>query len=390
MERVKFGDVVKEVKVNIDRNNNPYEYFVAGDHMDSEILEIQRKGRFVESDVGPAFIRLFRPGQVLYGSRRTYLKKIAVADFSGITSNTTFVLETKNESLMLQKLLPFLMLTDDFTEFSIKHSKGSTNPYILFSDLARYEFELPTIDEQKRLADIFWAANDTKIAYRRLHNLIEDFTRAYFIEMFGDLHREPRYSLIELGSISDMLSGGTPSRSHPEYFGGEMPFVSTPSLGQNYIDASVAQNWLTEQGILNSATNRIPAFSLMFGNRVGVGKSSINICEMCTNQDIISFVNIDSNKFELLYIKKVLDQFQSFFEAQKRGATIKGVPSELVKATKIPQAPIAAQRQYVDFVRKADKSKANLQLSLEMLEDFMRQFTNRVFNQMYEKPQLHS
>lgn len=80
MSRVKFGDVVKDVKINIDRLNNPYEYYVAGDHMDSEDLTIHRKGCFTTDDVGPAFIRVFKPGQILYGSRRTYLKKIAVAD----------------------------------------------------------------------------------------------------------------------------------------------------------------------------------------------------------------------------------------------------------------------------------------------------------------------
>lgn len=54
MSRVKFGDVVKDVKINIDRLNNPYEYYVAGDHMDSEDLTIHRKGCFTTDDVGPA------------------------------------------------------------------------------------------------------------------------------------------------------------------------------------------------------------------------------------------------------------------------------------------------------------------------------------------------
>ena len=56
MNRVKFGDIVKDVKVNVDRMNNPYEYYVAGDHMDSEDLTIHRKGRFATDDVGPAFV----------------------------------------------------------------------------------------------------------------------------------------------------------------------------------------------------------------------------------------------------------------------------------------------------------------------------------------------
>ena len=157
MPKVRFGDVVREVKHNIDRNNNPYESYVAGDHMDTADLTIHRRGCFATDDVGPAFVREFKKGQVLYGSRRTYLKKVAVADFDGVTANTTFVLETKNPDIFLQTLLPFVMLTDSFTEWSVKRSKGSTNPYVLFSDLADFEFELPDIEEQRRVSDVLWA-----------------------------------------------------------------------------------------------------------------------------------------------------------------------------------------------------------------------------------------
>mgnify|MGYP003231734433 CR=1 FL=1 len=185
MRLVKFGDVVKEVKVNIDRTNNPYDFYVAGDHMDSEDLTIRRKGRFATDDVGPAFTRLFKPGQILYGSRRTYLKKVAVADFEGICSNTTFVLETKDESVLRQRLLPFIMLTDDFTKWSISKSKGSTNPYILFSDLANYEFELPDITHQDELVELLWQAYATKESYKEMIQATDEMVKSQFISQFG-------------------------------------------------------------------------------------------------------------------------------------------------------------------------------------------------------------
>ena len=186
MSRVKFGDVVKDVKINIDRLNNPYEFYVAGDHMDSEDLTTHRKGRFATDDVGPAFIRVFKPGQILYGSRRTYLKKIAVADFEGICANTTFVLETKDPLVLEQRLLPFIMLSKDFTTWSIAKSKGSTNPYVLFSDLADFEFELPPLEEQKVLADKLWAAYRLKEAYKKLLVATDEMVKSQFIEMFGN------------------------------------------------------------------------------------------------------------------------------------------------------------------------------------------------------------
>ena len=95
----------------------------------------------------------FRRGHVLYGSRRTYLRKVAVADFEGVTANTTFVIETRDPNVLLSELLPFIMATESFHEHSIKKSKGSVNPYVNFSDIAAYEFALPPLDEQRRIAE---------------------------------------------------------------------------------------------------------------------------------------------------------------------------------------------------------------------------------------------
>lgn len=190
--KVKFGDVVSEMKINVDRSNNPYEYYVAGDHMDSDELSITRRGKFSEPpEPGPAFIRVFKTGQVLYGSRRTYLKKIAVADFDGICANTTFVLETKDKNVFLQCLLPFLMYSERFTQYSINNSKGSTNPYILFSDLAKYEFELPSIPEQRKLADILWAANSVQDAYKQLLVATDELVKSRFLWLAQRMFQAP-------------------------------------------------------------------------------------------------------------------------------------------------------------------------------------------------------
>lgn len=119
--------------------------------MDTDDLRIRRWGDVVDGCIGPAFHMRFKPGQVLYGSRRTYLRKVAVADFEGICANTTFVLESTDPSVMLPEMLPFIMQTDAFHEHSKRESKGSVNPYVNFSDLAWYVFALPSLDEQRRL-----------------------------------------------------------------------------------------------------------------------------------------------------------------------------------------------------------------------------------------------
>lgn len=136
--------------------------------MDSDDLRIRRWGTIGTGYLGPAFHMRFKPGHVLYGSRRTYLRKIAVADFEGITANTTFVIEAKDPKLLLPSLLPFVMQTESFHEHSKKQSKGSVNPYVNFSDLTWYEFAVPPLDEQARIVSVLVAGQAMLEAVRAL------------------------------------------------------------------------------------------------------------------------------------------------------------------------------------------------------------------------------
>lgn len=102
---VRFGDVVRQVKDRVDPETAGLDRYVAGEHMDTDNLRIRRCGTVGDGYLGPAFHMRFRPGQVLYGSRRTYLRKIAIADFEGICANTTFVVEPSTDQL-LREFLP--------------------------------------------------------------------------------------------------------------------------------------------------------------------------------------------------------------------------------------------------------------------------------------------
>jgi type I restriction enzyme, S subunit len=154
---VVFGDVVRQVKDKVDPVESGLERYIAGEHMDSDDLRIRRWGEIGDGYLGPAFHMRFKPGHVLYGSRRTYLRKVALADFGGITANTTYVLESKDSEILLPELLPFIMQAESFHAHSKRESKGSVNPYVNFSDLAWYKFLLPPLEEQRQISDVLWA-----------------------------------------------------------------------------------------------------------------------------------------------------------------------------------------------------------------------------------------
>lgn len=157
---VAFGDVVRQVKDKVDPEKSGLTRYVAGEHIDTDDLRIRRWGMIGDGYLGPAFHMRFKPGHVLYCSRRTYLRKVAVADFEGITANTTYVLESADPKVLLPELLPFIMQTEAFTQHSIRESKGSVNPYVNFSDLTWFEFALPPIDEQRRMVTVLEAARE--------------------------------------------------------------------------------------------------------------------------------------------------------------------------------------------------------------------------------------
>jgi len=153
-KEVKFGDIAKASNLSCNPVEDGVERFVAGDHMTTDDLKIRKWGIVKDVLLGPAFHRKFFPNQILYGSRRTYLRKVAIADFEGVCANTTFVIDIK-ENKTYTSFLAAIMQSDRFTEFSIKNSKGSTNPFINWKDIAKYEIPLPPLEEQKKIATLF-------------------------------------------------------------------------------------------------------------------------------------------------------------------------------------------------------------------------------------------
>ena len=359
MTRYLLGDLVRNCKEKVDRDNNPYEYFVAGDHMETERPRLTMRGRFDEADVGPAFIRLFRPGQVLYGSRRTYLKKVSVADFEGVTSNVTFVLETKDEEVLPQRLLPFLLLSDRFTSYSIGKSKGSTNPYVLFSDLADFEVDLPAPVRVAEIADVMCAAEQVKENYRSLLAACDDVVKSQFVEMFGDPTKQcGRWPMFRLDDFAQIITGNTPSRKHPEYYGEGIEWVKTDRIVSSVVETSVEQ--LTETG--RSKARTAPAGSILMaciaGSIKSIGKVGLLDREVAFNQQINAIVPSDrvDSHFLLVMLSLSKDYLCSDVNKQLKGILNKSTLS----AKRFPLPPLDTQRQFAAFVQQAAKSKFKL------------------------------
>ena len=113
--RLTIGDIVRSVKKDADADESGLERYVAGEHMTSGNLRLSSWGTIGTGYLGPAFHRYFKAGQVLFGTRRPYLKKVALADFEGICANTTLVLEPRDERV-LPELFPFILSAEPFLQ----------------------------------------------------------------------------------------------------------------------------------------------------------------------------------------------------------------------------------------------------------------------------------
>lgn len=380
MAIVKFGDIVRDVKINVDRANNPYEHYVAGDHMDSEDLTIHRYGSFETDDVGPAFTRIFKPGQILYGSRRTYLKKVAVADFEGICANTTFVLESKDEALFDNRLLPFIMLSDAFTRWSIAHSKGSTNPYVLFSDLADYEFDLPPLAEQKVLADKLWAAYRLKESYKKLLVATEEMVKSQFIEMFGNpLSQVQRYPLEKLGDCC-VLNPRRPSISLSDT--DMVSFVPMPCVSENGYLQDVADE---EYGKVKKGFTYFENKDVLFAKITPCmenGKGAIA-------QELTNGIGMGSTEFHVLrpiegksnsYWLLALTRMPIFREQASKNMSGTGgqkrVGASFLDNFMVGLPPIEEQNRFERIYRQADKSGFELRKSIDAIDAVIKSLIN--------------
>ena len=241
----------------------------------------------------------------------------------------------------------------------------ATVKHLSAKELNKLEIAVPSYGEQKNKSEILRRLERIIKLRQNELNSLDNLIKARFVEMFGDVQREEKYKGIQLRELCTTMSGGTPSTKFPEYYEGDIPWISTVSLGPNHIDGSTAKGYITQEAINNSATKLIPAGNILFGTRVGVGKSSLNDVDICINQDIVAIIGIDESRFKRLFIKYVLDAYQPYYDSIKKGATILGITGDDLKDTFIPDAPIDVQIEYETFVEQVDKSKVVVQKALD-------------------------
>lgn len=179
---VKFGDVVHNANLTVrNLEETELDRVVGLEHIDPENLHIRRWDDLAD---GTSFTRKFVPGQTLFGKRRAYQKKVAYAEFEGICSGDILTFESKDHTALLPELLPFIVQSDGFFEYALGTSAGSLSPRTSWTALQNYEFPLPPIEEQRRIAEILWAADEV---VERVIDALEKLEKARKVSLFHSM-----------------------------------------------------------------------------------------------------------------------------------------------------------------------------------------------------------
>lgn len=189
----RFDQMATNVNVRIDNpSESGMEHYVGLEHLDADSLKIRRWG--TPGDVEATKL-LFKKGDIIFGRRRAYQRKLGVAEFDGICSAHAMVLRSKPD-VVLPAFLPFFMQSDLFMKRAVEISVGSLSPTINWRTMAIQEFVLPPIDEQVRLVDLLQALERTTESHRKIGGSADKLVRALLSDV---LNRE--WPVVDLGSV---------------------------------------------------------------------------------------------------------------------------------------------------------------------------------------------
>lgn len=363
----------EQIAINSTEKKKPVEEdrftYLGLEHLDSGSLKVTRFG----SEVAPIGEKLvMHKGDVLFGKRRAYQKKVAIAPFDGIFSAHGMVLRPR-EDVIDKSFFPLFISSDYFLDAAIKISVGSLSPTINWRDLKTLEFELPDLATQRKLAETLWSINDTMEAYKKLISATDELVKSQFMEQFG--LPDNNVKGYPLGCIGDVVS--------------DVHYGTSAKASDNGKYVYIRMNNITYEGALDLsdikridvADSEIENYIVRYGdvlfNRTNsrdlVGKT----CVFDRKNPMIIAGYIIRLRMNGLVLPEYLSLFMNTRYAKKlllsmaKGAVGQAnINAKELQDISIIIPPIDEQREFLTLVRQSDKSKfaaqscSNLNLSI--------------------------
>ena len=366
----------EQIAINSTEKKKPVEEdrftYLGLEHLDSGSLKVTRFG----SEVAPIGEKLvMHKGDVLFGKRRAYQKKVAIAPFDGIFSAHGMVLRPR-EDVIDKSFFPLFISSDYFLDAAIKISVGSLSPTINWRDLKTLEFELPDLATQRKLAETLWSINDTMETYKKLIAATDELVKSQFMELFGDPVTNTQGR--EVRPFKDFMLDIRYGTSQPPTFNelGEFKFIRATNIKAGRI---------TENGMLRISADEAAKIEKcrLNGNEIIIVRSGANTGDTCVvtdeyrdqyaGYDIIVTLNLEIANPVFFNELMNTHYMQAIIKPLTVRAAQPHINSEQVQNLPMLVVPLQEQEQFATFVRQSDRSKfaalscSNLNLSSDLV-----------------------
>jgi restriction endonuclease S subunit len=372
--KVRFGDVVRNVNNNVrELASAGIERVVGLEHLDPESLHIRR---WASSADGPTFTRLFKPGQVLFGKRRAYQRKVAVAEFEGACSGDILVFEPASGDLM-PELLPFIVQSDGFFEHALGTSAGSLSPRTRWQDLAAYEFDLPPLAEQRRIAALLWAADEVIVRFAATAKAIDDWLESQINYLLDNKNSVGSVKENKLGELAQIGSGLTinPERQNKVV---QAPYLRVANVSRGKISLSDVKTTGVEESEISRFALQDQDVLIVEGhaNPNEVGRCAIwdGSIDTCLHQNHLFRVRCGARLHPLFltaYVNSHIGR-RYFRKHAKSSSGLYTINSRVVSEMPIQELPIEMQTAFVEVTSQGHNQRAQVMAHIDFQESLKK------------------
>ena len=365
-DQIAINSTAKKKPIDADK-----EHYIGLEHLDSDCLIVSRWGAEV-TPIGEKL--LMQKGDILFGKRRAYQRKVGIAPFDGIFSAHGMVLRPR-EDVVTKEFFPFFIASDQFMERAVRISVGGLSPTINWKDLKEQEFELPSLEEQRILSEKLWAAYRLKESCKRLLVATDEMVKSQFIEMFGGCANR-----IKLSSLCSTFVDGDWIESKDQSELG-IRLIQTGNVGNGFFkDKEDKSRYISEETFDNlHCTEIYPGDILVSRLPDPIGRACIipqGLGRTITAVDctIICLKDIILPDYFIAYT--MTPSYAAQINEVTTGTTRRRVSRANLGNILIPCPSIAKQQQFVAIVNQADKSKFELRKSIAAIDQVIKSLIN--------------
>lgn len=181
----------------------------------------------------------------------------------------------------------------------------------------------------------------------------------------------------KLGELSNIVGGGTPSTSNPEYWDGDIDWYAPAEIGeQSYVSKS--KKTITELGLKKSSARILPIGTVLFTSRAGIGNTAILAKEAATNQGFQSIVPVQ-NKLDSYFIFSRTNELKRYGEVTGAGSTFVEVSGKQMSKMSIMVPELSEQQKIGSFFKQLDDTIALHQRKLDLLKEQKKGYLQKMF-----------